>query len=271
MEHCPRLCHPERSRGICSAPRPHTTLASSHADFAPRKITHAKARISPARRFHSRQLATTQLAQALPPVIPIIDTHIHMFDTRRPGGVPWPATTDTALYKPALPERYASIAGPLGVVGAIVVEASPLVSDNDWVLSVAANHPILVGMVGDLIPATPSYQKDLERLHANPLFLGIRYGNLWDRDLAVDAKKTGFLPGLKMLAEKGLVLDSANPDPALIRAIAGVADHLPELRIVIDHLPSAAGARRKQQPAMNIGPCYGIWRKTKTSSSSFLK
>ena len=184
-------------------------------------------------------LATAQLAQALPPVIPIIDTHIHMFDTRRPGGVPWPAKTDTALYKPALPERYARIAGPLGVVGAIVVEASPLVSDNDWVLSLAANHPILVGMVGDLIPATPSYQKDLERLHANPLFLGIRYGNLWDRDLAVDAKKPGFLPGLKMLAEQGLVLDSANPDPALIRAIAGVADHLPELRIVIDHLPSA--------------------------------
>jgi L-fuconolactonase len=184
-------------------------------------------------------LATAPLAQALPPVIPIIDTHIHMFDTRRPGGVPWPAKTDTALYKPALPERYARIAGPLGVVGAIVVEASPLVSDNDWVLSLAANHPILVGMVGDLIPATPSYQKDLERLHANPLFLGIRYGNLWDRDLAVDAKKPGFLPGLKMLAEQGLVLDSANPDPALIRAIAGVADQLPELRIVIDHLPSA--------------------------------
>jgi predicted TIM-barrel fold metal-dependent hydrolase len=41
-----------------------------------------------------------------------------------------------------------------------------------------------------------------------------------------------------MLAERGLVLDSANPDPSLIRAIAGVADHIPELRIVIDHLPS---------------------------------
>jgi L-fuconolactonase len=107
------------------------------------------------------------------------------------------------------------------------------------VLSVAANHPIIVGMIGDLIPATSSYQKDLERLHANPLFLGIRYGNLWDRNLATDAQKPGFLPGLKMLAEQGLVLDSANPDPALIRAIAGVADHLPELRIVIDHLPSA--------------------------------
>ena len=181
---------------------------------------------------------TSRVAEALPPAIPIIDTHIHLFDPGRPGGVPWPAKTDTALYKPALPERYKSIAGPFGVVGAIVIEASNLVSDNDWVLNVAANYPIIVGVVGDLIPGTPTYQKDLDRLHANPLFLGIRYGNLWDRDLAVDAKKPEFLRGLKMLAERGLMLDSANPDPSLIRAIAGVADHIPELRIVIDHLPS---------------------------------
>jgi L-fuconolactonase len=183
-------------------------------------------------------LATERIAQALPPAIPVIDTHMHLFDTRRPGGVPWPDKTDAAVYKPALPERYARIAEPLGVVGAIVIEASPLASDNDWVLSEAANHPIFVGMVGDLIPGTPAYEKELERLHANRLFLGLRYGNLWGRDLAVDAKKPGFIPGLKLLAEKGLVLDSANPNPALIRAIAGVADHLPELRIVIDHLPS---------------------------------
>ncbi len=97
-------------------------------------------------------------------------------------------------------------------MGAIVIEASNLVSDNDWVLNVAANHPIIVGMVGDLIPGTPSYEKDLDRLHANPLFLGIRYGNLWDRDLAIDVNKPDFLPGLKMLAARGLVMDSANPD-----------------------------------------------------------
>jgi L-fuconolactonase len=184
-------------------------------------------------------LATSRAAEALPPSIPIIDTHIHLFDPGRPGGVPWPAKTDTALYRAALPDRYVSVAGRFGVVGAIVIEASPLASDNDWVLQVAAKHPIIVGMVGDLIPGTPSYEKDLERLHANPLFLGIRYGNLWDRDLAVDTQKPEFLPGLKMLASKGLVLDSANPDLKLIRAIAGVADHVPELRIVIDHLPTA--------------------------------
>ena len=88
------------------------------------------------------------------------------------------------------------------------------------------------------MPGTPTYPKDLDRLHTNPLFLGIRYGNLWGRDLGVDAQKPEFLSGLKLLAERGLVLDSANPNPALIRAIAGVADHLPDLRIVIDHLPT---------------------------------
>jgi L-fuconolactonase len=35
--------------------------------------------------------------------IPIIDTHIHLFDPRRPQGVPWPEKNDAVLYKPALP------------------------------------------------------------------------------------------------------------------------------------------------------------------------
>jgi L-fuconolactonase len=176
---------------------------------------------------------------ALPAALPIIDTHIHLFDPRRPGGVPWPEKTDAALYKAALPDRFARLARPFGVVGAIEIEASPLASDNDWVLRIAQKNPIIVGMIGDLIPGSPSYEHELERLHGNPLFLGIRYGNLWDRDLAVDAKKPAFLPGLKRLALQGLTLDSANPDLSLIRAIAGVADAIPELRIVVDHLPTA--------------------------------
>jgi len=176
---------------------------------------------------------------ASPRRVPIIDAHIHLFDTSRPGGVPWPPADDTALYKPALPERYVSLTAPLGVVGAIAIEASPLASDNQWLLKVAADHPVIVGVIGDLVPGTESYLRDLERLHANPLFLGFRYGNLWNRDLSVDLQKPGFVDGLKALAQAGLVLDSANPDPILIRAILNVAERVPDLRIVIDHLPHA--------------------------------
>lgn len=171
--------------------------------------------------------------------LPIIDTHIHLFDTLRPGGVPWPEKTDAAIYKPALPQRYVELSAAEGVVGAIAIEASPLPSDNQWLLNVARNHPVMVGVVGDLIPGSPTYMSDLERLHGDPLFLGIRYGNLWNRDLSVDLDKPGFVDGLKALAQAGLVLDSANPDANLIAAIVKVAERVPDLRIVVDHLPHA--------------------------------
>jgi len=185
-------------------------------------------------------LLLQQTAPALPqPNQPILDAHIHLFDPTRPGGVPWPTKSDKVLYKPALPSRYEALSKSFGIVGAIAIEASPLASDNDWLLKVAANHPIIVGIIGDLVPSSPSYLADLDRLHANPLFLGFRYGNLWNRDLAADLTKPGFLDGLKAHAQAGLVLESANPNPSLIAAILKVVEQVPNLRIVIDHLPHA--------------------------------
>lgn len=63
--------------------------------------------------------------------IPIIDSHIHLFDPTRPAGVPWPQRSDAVLYQPALPPRYKKLALPFGVVGAIAVECSPWIEDND--------------------------------------------------------------------------------------------------------------------------------------------
>ncbi len=180
------------------------------------------------------------LPRTVPSAHPVIDAHIHLFDTSRPGGVPWPEKSDTALYKPALPERYVPLSAPFGIVGAIAVEASPLASDNDWLLGVAEKHPVIVGVIGDLVPGTPSYRADLEHLQMNPLFRGFRYGNLWNRDLSADMEKPGFMDGLKDLAQADLVLECANPDPRLIRAILAVSERVPDLRIVVDHLPNAA-------------------------------
>ena len=169
--------------------------------------------------------------------IPIIDTHIHLFDTARPQGVPWPPKDNAVLYRPALPERYRRIAEPLGIRGAIEVECSPWLEDNQWVLDLAARDPIIVGTVGDLEPGQPEFGWQLERFHRNPLFRGIRYGNLWGRDLGAEIAKPAFVAGLKLLAEAGLVLDTANPDPALIDAAIRVTDRVPDLRVVMDHLP----------------------------------
>lgn len=185
-------------------------------------------------------VATRSLAASASPAmndIPIIDTHIHLFDPTRPEGIPWPPKTNARLYKPALPPRYKSLAVPLGIKGAIEVECSAWLEDNQWVLDVAAREPIMVGTIGSLEVGKPEFRGQLERFARNPLFRGLRHGNLWGRNMAASVAQPEFISDLKALAEAGLVLDTANPDAALIEAIVRVSDKVPSLRIVIDHLP----------------------------------
>jgi L-fucono-1,5-lactonase len=192
--------------------------------------------------------ATPWPSGAQPPPIPIIDTHIHLFDPTRPQGAPYsgprPALSGVegpapgAAPTPAYPERYRRLASPLGVVGAIKVEASPWIEDNLWVLEVAQRDPIIVGVIGNLEPDKPEFPEYLERYHKNPLFRGIRYGNLWGRDIAKQSTNADFISGLKRLADADLVMDTANPSVPLLEAMLRISDAVPALRIVLDHLPA---------------------------------
>jgi len=176
-------------------------------------------------------------AEAQTATIPIIDTHIHLYDPDRPQGAPYagpPGVPRLAAY----PERYRKLAVPLGVVGAIKVEASPWIEDNLWVLEVAQKDPIIVGVVGNLEPDKAEFPEYLERYRKNPLFRGIRYGNLWGRDITKQSANPDFISGLTRLAEAGLVLDTANPRVPLLEAMIRISDAVPTLRIVLDHLPA---------------------------------
>ncbi len=184
-------------------------------------------------------LATRAATAFEPSRMPVLDAHIHLFDPTRAGGIPWPEPSDTVLYKPALPERYEQLARGFGVVGAIAIEASPLAADNDWLLATARNDPFVVGVIGDLVPGSSGFRVQVARLHRDSLFLGLRYGNLWKRDLVVDIKRPRFMDDLKYLSEAGLVFESANPNPALIGTLADLAERMPRLTIVVDHLPHA--------------------------------
>ncbi|HEV3175306.1 MAG TPA: amidohydrolase family protein, partial [Stellaceae bacterium] len=186
-------------------------------------------------------------SEAQAPPIPIIDSHIHLFDPARPQGAPYsgppaPGASPIAAY----PERYRRLAVPLGVVGAIKVEASPWIEDNLWVLEVAQRDPIMVGVVGNLEPDKPEFPEYLERYHKNPLFRGIRYGNLWGRDITKQSTNPDFISGLKLLAQADLVMDTANPRVPLLEAVLRISDAVPRLRIVIDHLPALDPAEADQ-------------------------
>lgn len=188
-----------------------------------------------------RSLLAASIAPALAQSsIPIIDTHIHLFDTERPQGVPWPPKDDKIRYKPALPPRYIELTRNLGVVGAIELECSPWLADNQWVLDVCAPHPVMVGMVGNIPPGDKNFRTELDKYAKNPLYLGIRYGNLWGPDIGNELGKPEFVAGLKDLAGRGMILDSANPNLKLLTDLRRASDLVPNLRIMIDHLPGMA-------------------------------
>jgi predicted TIM-barrel fold metal-dependent hydrolase len=169
---------------------------------------------------------------AEPASIPIIDTHIHLYDPTRAQGVPWPDKSDAVLYQPALPDRFRSVTKGLGIAGVIEVECSPWLEDNQWVLDIAARDPIIVGTVGNLEPGKPEFRKHLERFHRNPLFRGIRY------DFRGQSSAPELVSDLSALADAGLELDSPQPDSVLMGDLVRLTDRIPSLRVVIDHLPN---------------------------------
>jgi L-fuconolactonase len=160
-----------------------------------------------------------------------IDTHTHFYDPTRPQGVPWPPADDPLLHRPVLPAEFRQLAEPLGIGGTVVVEASPWVEDNQWVLDLAADDPFLVGLVGHLIPGRPGFSELLERFARNPRFRGIRTG-LWG--IRFDPSQDRFVQDIQKLADLDLALDVLI-GPDRLSAVAQLAGRLPTLRIVIDH------------------------------------
>ncbi len=175
-------------------------------------------------------------AQALAD-IPIIDCHIHLFDARRPQGAPYKGGRSFPGGV-ALPSMYAPIAAPLGIVGVIHVDASPWVEDNLWILETIQDAPLMVGMIGNLRLEGPEFGAMLDRYAKNPLFRGIRYGNLWGYDLPGQVNNPDVVAGLRRLAQHDLVLETANQNLALLWAAVRASDQAPDLRIVVDHLPA---------------------------------
>ena len=161
----------------------------------------------------------------------IIDTHVHFYDTNRPGGVPWPPEDNELLYRPILPNTFVERTEKIGVTGTIVVEASKLVEDNQWILDIAKDNPCIVGFVGSLDPKTEDFEKNLDRFSANPLYRGIRLG--LQRGSLEDQE--ALIPQIQKLADRDLQLDlKTNGKQLPINAV--IAEQIPNLRIVIDHV-----------------------------------
>jgi predicted TIM-barrel fold metal-dependent hydrolase len=169
---------------------------------------------------------------------PIVDTHIHFYQVTRPGGVPWPPA-GSALYRDVLPAEYKSLAIANGIVASGVIEASPLVEDNQWILDLLGHDSFFPFFAGSLDISSPDFTSNLEHFSHDRRFVGIR-GFLWSPEITLDATQ---LSHLRDLAGRGMTLDiisrgTTNPKPK----VEALCTAVPNLRIIINHLGGAQGA-----------------------------
>ncbi len=104
-----------------------------------------------------------------------IDTHIHLYDTRREGSSTFlDPVVHKKIYFPHFAEQFVDTAGNGGVKFAVVVEASQRREDNYWLLAHVDTSDALVAFIGNLDPRDPLYAKDLDSLSKHKKFRGIR-------------------------------------------------------------------------------------------------
>ena len=181
---------------------------------------------------------------------PIIDSHIHLFDGTRPQGATYMGSKAyAATSRVSLPAGYRKLAEPAGITGAIVIESSPWIEDNLWYLEIARADPIMVGVVGRLDTAAPDFAATVSRYAKDPLYRGIRFTRFYHADGDASVLNPDAVEGMRALAAHDLVLDTANPSMALLKADLLLSKAVPELRIILDHLPAF-------DPSPEMRPAY---------------
>lgn len=171
---------------------------------------------------------------------PIVETHIHFWQTTRPGGVPWPTAAEGPIFRDVLPPEYSAFAKSQGVVAAGIVEASGIVADNQWILDLVKPDPFYSFFVGNLEIGASTFAADLARFAADPRFVGIRgYLTGPAEGITLSAAQ---LTSLRDLAERGMTLDIISRGTKNPKAqVQALCTAVPNLRIIIDHLGGAGG------------------------------
>ncbi|PYT25613.1 MAG: amidohydrolase [Acidobacteria bacterium] len=163
----------------------------------------------------------------------IIDTHTHFYNPTRPQGVPWPSKSEPLLYRRTLPEDFRYVVQEWRVTGTVVVEASPWLEDNQWLLDLAKENPLIVGIVGHLEPGRPAFKDQLKRFAKGRVFRGIRIDG---KMIAAGLSRPEFISDLQRLAGADLEVDAIG-DNKMLTDLVTLSDRVPRLRIIINHLP----------------------------------
>jgi L-fucono-1,5-lactonase len=162
----------------------------------------------------------------------MIDAHQHFWRIAR-GDYAWMDESVAEIRRDFLPEHLDALATPLGVIGTVVVQAAPTTAETRFLLSLAAEEPSILGVVGWVDLAGPDVAGTLSDLAADRRFKGVR-PMLQDIADTSWILRADVLDGLSQVAVAGLTFD-ALITPRHLAAIDDLAGRVPGLPIVIDH------------------------------------
>jgi L-fuconolactonase len=165
---------------------------------------------------------------------PRLDAHLHVWE-RAASDYAWLDPEDE-LFADFPAERAASELAASGIGHAILVQADDTVRDTRYLLDVANNSDWVAGVVG-WVPLADSSRaiRQLDELDSHPALLGIRelVHLRAEREYLArrDVRET-----LAAIAFRELTFDVPDAWPNHLHAVPELADALPELTIVVDHL-----------------------------------
>lgn len=174
-----------------------------------------------------------------------IDTHHHLWDLSvRPQD--WTAELPV-LNRSFLMADYEPLAAAAGIDGSILVETVNVAPETPELLAVAAQHPLVRGVVGWVDLTAPDVADTIAALQARPdgdRLVGLRHQVQLEPDPDW-LTRPDVLRGLLAVAEAGLVFELLVTHGQL-RAATAAVETIGSGRFVLSHLgkPDIAGARR---------------------------
>ena len=175
-----------------------------------------------------------------------IDSHQHFWSLQR-GDYDWLTPELEKLYRDFLPTELQPMLKAAGVERTILVQAATTVAETEYLLSLASKHDFIAGVVGWVDMDDPDAALlDLDRLHNNPWFLGVRpmIQDIADPDWML---RDDLTPIFEQMIELNLRFD-ALVLPAHLENLRQLLQRHPQLQCVVDHAAKPAIATASWQP-----------------------
>ncbi|WP_431246449.1 amidohydrolase family protein [Leifsonia xyli] len=168
--------------------------------------------------------------------LPVVDAHHHLWNTDE-GDYPWMVGPFAALRGVHDMTELAPLLHSSNVRSTVVVQARADIQESIMLLQAAATYQQIAGVVGWVDLTSSHVDEQLETLRSGfggEHLVGIRHGVADEADPGW-LERDDVVRGLHAVSEAGLAFDLEITERELASAVA-LADRLPELRLVVDHL-----------------------------------